>query len=109
MEQEVGGLGRLAQGPELVASRIVRIGDEHAVQPGAVSVTQSTELGTLYTMGELEALAAQAREHEEEIEERKRAHADEFADRARAPSRSSAAAASFFACSASAASRPDSA
>jgi threonine aldolase len=49
--------------PELVQQRIVRIGDEHAVQPGVVSVTQSTELGTLYTPGELRALADHAREH----------------------------------------------
>jgi threonine aldolase len=46
--------------PELVATRLVRIGDEHAVQPGVVSVTQSTELGTVYTPGELAALAEQA-------------------------------------------------
>jgi threonine aldolase len=43
--------------PEAVAARIVRIGDEHAVQPGVISVTQSTELGTLYTPDELRALA----------------------------------------------------
>ena len=46
--------------PELVDARLVRIGDEHAVQPGVVSVTQSTELGTLYTPDELAALAEQA-------------------------------------------------
>jgi threonine aldolase len=46
--------------PELVATRIVRLGDEHAIQPGVVSVTQSTELGTLYTVDELAALAEQA-------------------------------------------------
>jgi threonine aldolase len=49
--------------PELVEQRIVRIGDEHAVQPGVVSVTQSTELGTLYTPGELRALADHAHGH----------------------------------------------
>jgi threonine aldolase len=49
--------------PELVASRLVRFGDEHAVQPGAVSVTQSTELGTVYTPAELAALAEQAHAH----------------------------------------------
>jgi len=49
--------------PEMVASKLVRIGDEHAVQPGVVSVTQSTELGTLYTPGELRALADQAHEN----------------------------------------------
>jgi threonine aldolase len=49
--------------PELVARRIVRIGDEHTIQPGVVSVTQSTELGTLYTPEELRALADHARAH----------------------------------------------
>jgi len=49
--------------PELVQRWIARIGDEHAVQPGVVSVTQSTELGTLYTPEELGALADHAHEH----------------------------------------------
>jgi threonine aldolase len=43
--------------PEAVQAWIARIGDEHAVQPGVVSVTQSTELGTLYTVEEMAALA----------------------------------------------------
>ena len=46
--------------PELVATRLVRLGDEHVVQPGVVSVTQSTELGTVYTPDELAALAEHA-------------------------------------------------
>jgi threonine aldolase len=49
--------------PSLVARRLVRIGDEHVVQPGVVSVTQSTELGTLYTIDELRALGEQAHAH----------------------------------------------
>jgi threonine aldolase len=49
--------------PELVNQRIVRIGDEHVVQPGVVSVTQSTELGTLYTIEELRILGEHARAH----------------------------------------------
>ncbi len=49
--------------PELVDRRIVRIGDEHVVQPGVVSVTQSTELGTRYSLAELHALAEHARAH----------------------------------------------
>ncbi|HEX8086319.1 MAG TPA: beta-eliminating lyase-related protein [Solirubrobacteraceae bacterium] len=68
--ERVGGLklltvpttdGKLT--PELVAPRLVRFGDEHAVQPRVVSVTQSTELGTLYTRDELAALAEQAHAH----------------------------------------------
>jgi threonine aldolase len=49
--------------PELVARRLVRIGDEHASQPGAVSLTQSTELGTLYTPAEMAAIADHAHAH----------------------------------------------
>jgi threonine aldolase len=46
--------------PALVDRRIVRIGDEHVVQPGVVSITQSTELGTLYTVEEMAALGEHA-------------------------------------------------
>jgi threonine aldolase len=49
--------------PELAARRVVRIGDEHVVQPGVISVTQSTELGTLYSIEELRALGEFARAH----------------------------------------------
>ena len=49
--------------PELVRRRFVRLGDEHAVQPKVVSVTQSTELGTLYAPDELAALKGLAAEH----------------------------------------------
>jgi threonine aldolase len=48
--------------PELVDSRISRIGDEHAVQPRVVSLTQCTELGTLYTVHETREIAALAHE-----------------------------------------------
>jgi threonine aldolase len=43
--------------PELVAPRLVRFGDEHAVQPRVISLTQSTELGTVYSPAEMQALA----------------------------------------------------
>jgi threonine aldolase len=46
--------------PGLVQSRIERVGDEHAVQPRLVSISQCTELGTLYTLQETRALAEQA-------------------------------------------------
>jgi threonine aldolase len=49
--------------PALVEPRLVRFGDEHAVQPRVVSITQSTELGTLYTLDETRALADQAHAH----------------------------------------------
>jgi threonine aldolase len=48
--------------PALVESRLTRFGDEHAVQPRVVSITQVTELGTLYTLDEIQALADQAHE-----------------------------------------------
>ena len=38
--------GRLT--PELVAPLRQRIGDEHVIQPRVISITQSTELGTVY-------------------------------------------------------------
>jgi threonine aldolase len=47
---------------EQVASQLHRTGDEHAVQPRVVSVTQSTELGTRYSPYELHALAHFAHE-----------------------------------------------
>ncbi len=49
--------------PELVAPRLVRFGDEHAVQPRVISITQSTELGTVYTLDEVRALADLAHAH----------------------------------------------
>lgn len=47
--------GRLT--PELVEPLLVRIGDEHAIQPRVVSITQSTELGTVYPPDAVRALA----------------------------------------------------
>jgi threonine aldolase len=52
--------GRLT--PELVDRQAWGFGDEHRAQPAAVSITQSTELGTLYTPAEVAAIAAHAHE-----------------------------------------------
>ena len=41
----------------------MRFGDEHAAQPRVVSITQSTELGTVYTPDEIQTLADQAHSH----------------------------------------------
>ena len=49
--------------PELVDSRVQRLGDEHAVQPRVVSISQCTELGTVYTQAEIRELAAHAHAH----------------------------------------------
>lgn len=65
--ERVGGLklltvptpdGRLT--PELVARQAHGFGDVHRAQPGVVSLTQSTELGTVYRPEEVRALADQA-------------------------------------------------
>ncbi len=48
--------------PELVEGRLERVGDEHAVQPRLVSISQCTELGTLYTVSELRELGQVVRE-----------------------------------------------
>ncbi|WP_072314557.1 threonine aldolase family protein [Agrococcus sp. Marseille-P2731] len=48
--------------PELVEQEAWGWGDEHRAQPLAVSITQSTELGTLYTADEIRALADHAHE-----------------------------------------------
>jgi threonine aldolase len=50
--------------PELVEGRIERIGDEHAVQPHVVSISQCTELGTLYSIEETRALSDLAHSHD---------------------------------------------
>ena len=43
--------------PQLVKTRLHGFGFEHHSQPRAISITQSTELGTLYTLDEIRALA----------------------------------------------------
>lgn len=46
--------------PSQVEDQMYVLGDEHHVQPGALSVTQATESGTLYTLDELGELAEMA-------------------------------------------------
>jgi len=46
--------------PELVAARLSGIGDEHRAQPRVVSLTESTELGTCYSVDELAVLCEAA-------------------------------------------------
>ncbi|MGH2915095.1 MAG: threonine aldolase family protein [Solirubrobacteraceae bacterium] len=48
--------------PEAVRSSVNRVGDEHAVQARLVTISQSTELGTVYEPAEIAALAATAHE-----------------------------------------------
>ena len=65
--ERVGGLklysvptpdGKLT--PELIDTEAWGFGDEHRAQPLAVSLTQSTELGTLYTPDEIAAICEHA-------------------------------------------------
>jgi threonine aldolase len=68
--ERMGGLKLLALNtpdgkltPDLVAPRLVRFGDEHAVQPRVISITNSTEMGTVYSMAEVRTLGDLAHEH----------------------------------------------
>ena len=54
--------GRLT--PELIEPLLVRIGDEHVIQPRVISITQSTELGTVYPPETVAALADWAHGHD---------------------------------------------
>jgi threonine aldolase len=60
-------LGVPVTGGKLTAADVERqmhgIGDPHHVQPGAISISQSTEVGTVYTLAELRALASVAHEY----------------------------------------------
>ena len=49
--------------PALVKTRLHGFGFEHHSQPKAISITQSTELGTLYTLEEVRALSELAHNH----------------------------------------------
>jgi threonine aldolase len=46
--------------PELIETQAWGFGNEHRAQPKVVSITQSTELGTIYTPEEIRAIADQA-------------------------------------------------
>ncbi len=50
--------------PELVDSVMYDIGSVHRAQPGAISITNTTEMGTLYTAAEIRALADYAHSHD---------------------------------------------
>ena len=49
--------------PEMIDSQVFDIGFVHRAQPGVVSITQTTEMGTLYTTKEIKALADRAHKH----------------------------------------------
>lgn len=49
--------------PALAESQIFDIGSVHRAQPGVISITQTTEMGTLYQPSEIKALADLAHKH----------------------------------------------
>lgn len=49
--------------PEQIRNHLHGFGFEHHSQPGLISITQVTELGTVYTVNEIKALADLAHEH----------------------------------------------
>ncbi len=46
-----------------IREKLVRLGDHHHVQPRVISITQPTEVGTLYSIDELKAICTLAREN----------------------------------------------
>ena len=50
--------------PELMKPHLVRRGDQHASQVKAISITQPTEIGTLYSLSEIQRIAKFADEHD---------------------------------------------
>lgn len=49
--------------PSDIVAAASALGNVHHVQPGVVSITQATELGTVYTVDEISALCAEAHRH----------------------------------------------
>jgi threonine aldolase len=50
--------------PALIEGQLAGRGNEHHSQPRAVAITQSTEVGTCYSLGELAAISQFCREHD---------------------------------------------
>lgn len=50
--------------PELIQPLLVRKGNVHSTQPKVISISQSTELGTVYSIAELKALCKFAHEND---------------------------------------------
>lgn len=49
--------------PDLIATRLSGVGDEHRVQPRVVQIAQATELGTCYSLAELRRIRDFGRAH----------------------------------------------
>lgn len=50
--------------PDIVDTAMFDIGSVHRAQPGVISITNTTEMGTLYTAAEIKALADYAHSHD---------------------------------------------
>lgn len=49
--------------PQEIESKIQRISDQHHPQPAVISISQSTEYATVYSIDEIKAISATARKH----------------------------------------------
>ncbi len=49
--------------PEIVEQKIIRIGDQHHPQPKVISISQTTEYATVYSIDEIKVLSALAKKH----------------------------------------------
>lgn len=49
--------------PEQVEQKIIRVGDQHHPQPKVISISQTTEYATVYSIEEIKALSTIARKH----------------------------------------------
>ena len=57
---EIDELGKLT--PDAIGTKLIRKGDMHFAQPSVVSITQSTEYATVYTLEELSAIGRLTKE-----------------------------------------------
>lgn len=46
-----------------IAEHLLRVGDQHHVQPRVISISQTTEFGTIYSINEIQAIADFAHQH----------------------------------------------
>lgn len=49
--------------PEQIVQKIIRVGDQHHPQANVISISQTTEYATVYTVEEIKALSAVAKQH----------------------------------------------
>jgi threonine aldolase len=49
--------------PEQIVQKIIRVGDQHHPQANVISISQTTEYATVYTVEEIKALSAVAKKH----------------------------------------------